>query len=375
MGEMKIGRNDLCWCGSGLKYKRCHLGRERQEPPQLWSIAKELRKVFGAKECLVPTSMKSDCSGLIVNAHTVPKRESLLKIARDNHVYSLALNLENMAKYGGRAKPELVGINKASTFSGFCSSHDNSIFAPIERQPFTKSPEQCFLLAYRAMAMELFKKKLALSASSIRRQTDKGKSISEQQRIQSFNALLDTGFSAGLKDMAYNKGLYDKILLSKDFKDIRAYVLVLDQPPPVMCSSAYSIEHDFKGNMLQDLSNLDAIAHQITYTSFFSGKNGFIVFSWLSKSDAVCRQLIDSLRALSPSRVADVLIGFFFTFTENLHIQPDWWDALSEEKREILMDWLAESMNPSLPRTLEYLNSGTTFDTWPLVDTQMIGYS
>ncbi|CAM2950850.1 hypothetical protein BST27_12850 [Mycobacterium intermedium] len=25
-----IGRNALCWCGSGLKYKKCHLGREQQ---------------------------------------------------------------------------------------------------------------------------------------------------------------------------------------------------------------------------------------------------------------------------------------------------------------------------------------------------------
>ena len=24
----KIGRNDPCWCGSGKKYKKCHLGRD-----------------------------------------------------------------------------------------------------------------------------------------------------------------------------------------------------------------------------------------------------------------------------------------------------------------------------------------------------------
>jgi uncharacterized protein YecA (UPF0149 family) len=22
------GRNDVCWCGSGKKYKKCHLGRD-----------------------------------------------------------------------------------------------------------------------------------------------------------------------------------------------------------------------------------------------------------------------------------------------------------------------------------------------------------
>ncbi|HJH15504.1 MAG TPA: SEC-C domain-containing protein, partial [Bilophila wadsworthia] len=25
--KKKIGRNDLCWCGSGKKYKKCHLYR------------------------------------------------------------------------------------------------------------------------------------------------------------------------------------------------------------------------------------------------------------------------------------------------------------------------------------------------------------
>ena len=24
----KIGRNDPCWCGSGKKYKKCHLGKD-----------------------------------------------------------------------------------------------------------------------------------------------------------------------------------------------------------------------------------------------------------------------------------------------------------------------------------------------------------
>ena len=23
--EVELGRNDLCWCGSGKKYKKCHL--------------------------------------------------------------------------------------------------------------------------------------------------------------------------------------------------------------------------------------------------------------------------------------------------------------------------------------------------------------
>ena len=28
---IKPGRNDLCWCGSGKKYKKCHLPGEQEK--------------------------------------------------------------------------------------------------------------------------------------------------------------------------------------------------------------------------------------------------------------------------------------------------------------------------------------------------------
>lgn len=28
--EKKIGRNDLCWCGSGQKYKNCHMTLDKK---------------------------------------------------------------------------------------------------------------------------------------------------------------------------------------------------------------------------------------------------------------------------------------------------------------------------------------------------------
>ncbi|MFJ2449809.1 SEC-C metal-binding domain-containing protein [Pseudomonas sp. NPDC087626] len=33
---MTTGRNELCWCGSGKKLKRCHLGRAAADPLKLW---------------------------------------------------------------------------------------------------------------------------------------------------------------------------------------------------------------------------------------------------------------------------------------------------------------------------------------------------
>jgi uncharacterized protein YecA (UPF0149 family) len=30
-GERNLGRNTLCWCGSGKKYKKCHLIEDEQK--------------------------------------------------------------------------------------------------------------------------------------------------------------------------------------------------------------------------------------------------------------------------------------------------------------------------------------------------------
>lgn len=29
--EVALGRNDLCWCGSGKKYKKCHLPKDEAD--------------------------------------------------------------------------------------------------------------------------------------------------------------------------------------------------------------------------------------------------------------------------------------------------------------------------------------------------------
>jgi hypothetical protein len=181
---MKIGRNDPCWCGSGKKYKKCHLNREDEEPIQPWQLDKGLKRVLAARQCLAPDPWKQDCSPQIGRAHTVPRSGSLAKIARDGHVYSFRFSVQGLLKASGALRPELVGINQASTFTGFCSEHDRAIFAPLETMPFTATPEQCFLLCYRAVAREIFTKQAGASmAHQYGRVMDRGKPVAVQHLL------------------------------------------------------------------------------------------------------------------------------------------------------------------------------------------------
>ena len=244
MLRMKLGRNDPCWCGSGMKYKRCHLNREVQTPLEPWEASKAFREALSTKDCLAPQVWLNKCRGPIVRAHTVPKSASLKTIARDGHVYSLDLSLDGIGKGLGGPVPKLCGIKRASTFTGFCSGHDNAIFSPLEKFVFSGTSEQCFLLGYRALAREFYTKdgggncvsmmdllsprrkefhggwsnelrpqgswkgnfdqspkRAAVAQSGLRRSLDKGKTPTEQVRIQETNHLLEIGLAAGFRDI------------------------------------------------------------------------------------------------------------------------------------------------------------------------------
>lgn len=72
----KIGRNDPCWCGSGRKYKKCHLSRmqERELPPQ--ALLGHFRKFFKVKQRLHPLASSKTC-GKVVSAHTIQRKGAL----------------------------------------------------------------------------------------------------------------------------------------------------------------------------------------------------------------------------------------------------------------------------------------------------------
>lgn len=45
--EVALGRNDLCWCGSGKKYKRCHLPQDAAEQREAHYAALFAKKTRG----------------------------------------------------------------------------------------------------------------------------------------------------------------------------------------------------------------------------------------------------------------------------------------------------------------------------------------
>jgi hypothetical protein len=372
---MKIGRNQPCWCGSGKKYKKCHLHRENQKKVQPWEAIAGMKKAFGAKYCSVPEILKTECSGNIIRAHTVSKSSNLKKISLDGHVYAFVPSFDNLTKNNGVLHPELIGINKASTFTGFCKHHDKQIFSPLEDQPFEASKEQCFLLAYRAQAREFFTKTSSTNILDMLKSSDKGKNIAEQLNIQSMVHHHSEGIDAGVKDATYHKDKLDTILCSQDFNNVNAYVINFRKTPTVMCSAGIFPEYDFLGNKLHDLLDLKTIPDLMTFSVIATDTGGAVVFCWISDENSHEKNelFIESLKNISHEKLTSSLIRFFFEFCENIFMEPTWWEDLPEPQRRYLINRLATSAMITETRKKTCLcDDGTWFDDWGLISTEEI---
>ena len=83
-----MGRNDRCWCGSGMKWKSCHRDREKQEPINIYQKLEELDVHFAEGKCLHPHASDKSCSS-VIRAHTIQRGGGLKTIAEDYHVLSV----------------------------------------------------------------------------------------------------------------------------------------------------------------------------------------------------------------------------------------------------------------------------------------------
>ncbi len=371
----KLGRNDPCWCGSGKKYKRCHLEREYQERENPWEAEQELHKAYSKRTCSVPPDWKSECRGPAIRAHTVPKSTSLKSISREGHGYGYGPTGAEVTKHKGKIPPELVGINKASTFTGFCSKHDTEFFAPLETQAFNALQEQCFLLAYRALAREIYTKDASAALSDVRKNADKGRPEPDQFAIQALSSSFDIGLAAGQRDNSRHLREMHECLLRGSFSSVRAYVVETAGPPPVMCSGGIFPEETFDGTKLHDLSDPSEHADLLTITSFYDGSRGYVALVWFPGSDTRCVPFVESLSAIPTNELTGALVRLIFEYLENTFIAPDWWESLTEGQRHALNNrmWGIADQFATGQSTGNIQPDGINLPSWAIQARSLIG--
>lgn len=352
---MKIGRNDPCWCGSGRKYKKCHLFRSRLAPEPPGKLRHKVQQHFRRVTCLHPSASPQTC-GQVIKAHTLQKAAVIRRLAdASGHVLGF-YPPELVAP--GRLRLREIGINRASTFSGLCNRHD-SLFEPLENHPFEGSPEQCALLGYRAVLHELYTKSGSAGAHALLRDTaDRGFDEQGQHTIQETITARQSGISLGLSDLASMRAVYDHAVLAHDWTALAGAALFFDGFLAVAATGAIQPDFDVNGRRLQDLAS-EAFVQGLAVGVATTTTGAALVFSWPLAYER-SQEFVGSVLSLAPDVRSAVCVEWMFRHFENIYFSPSWWRELREDQRQRL-NTLAAVLNPYG----EYLPYGiSTYTSW-----------
>lgn len=333
-----MGRNERCWCRSGRKWKQCHAVREYASSLPPSAFKPTFYQLAAQTElCYHPTA-PIGCSKGIIRAHTIQKRTGLNLIAERGHVLSARDGQDDNKAFN----LQLVGVNKASTFRGFCSKHDTDIFKMAENRS-NVDKISAFLLSYRALCYESYMKKVAVKTiRNFRDNMDRGKLFEAQVKIQQELSYFAHTTHLGEFEHDRLKLIWDAELPNCGGPNFKWFAITFDGSIPLVASGSFFPEHDFGGNRLQPLSS--PIGH-LALMSFnilpFEG-NTAAVFGWLDSKPQNSR-FIESLRGIPSSHLASSVVQFAFDTSDNLFVSPKWWKSLAPAPQQFLLEVLRSS--------------------------------
>jgi hypothetical protein len=285
------------------------------------------------KACFHPEA-PAGC-GKVIRAHTLQRSGIIQRLVGiDNHVLSFyPLEYDD----GGNPRIHPVGWREASTFLGFCVSHDSGLFSIIENQSFAGSDSQILLVGYRALCHELYQKQAATDAEQVLIDNlDRGKTESDQRMIQEMLAIQSAGRRTGLQELRILKGTYDEILRTGDYSALHTAVLWFRGDPCVASTGIVHVDFDLRGGRLQNLAKDPPPMHGLTFGVLSTTEGCAFVAAWPAEFHK-CDEFIRSLLTYERDEVPSLLTEFFFAYVENTYFSEAWWSALPESNRKHLM--------------------------------------
>jgi len=249
-------------------------------------------------------------------------------------------DVQTLIKTRGKYQAKKIGINEASTFTGFCATHDNSLFAPLESSAYTGTREQNFLMFFRAWSHELHSKEGARRTISNMRDADRGRSVAQQRSMQSFLDGYEDSVKLGLRDLKVFKELLDHAWDSRSFDIIESCVVEFQSKLPFVCSGATYPYFSTTGVNLQQYS-VDAAPAPLSITLLIEEARTIAVLSWLKEYAAAPSRFVSEL--LGEPIVSDALCRVIYSCIENVYANPEWWNGLAPAQRDELVARMKDS--------------------------------
>jgi len=244
-----------------------------------------------------------------------------------------------------QSEPQRRGWREASTFTGFCDRHDSKTFAPLETRAFIGTPEQGFLLAYRAECHELYQKQASdRSHNPLRQIADRGMSREDQEQVQALHAVVGEGVKKGLHDSRHYKGLMDAELLAASFDAYSTLFVQFEGEIGIAGTGAPTPNRSFAGEELCALHDPTTLIPRLYVGLVPAERGGAAVFVW-RKGESGPERFMTDLRGLSWGVIPGVVVQFILAYIENTYFSAAWWRSL-DDREKLHVRSLATMGNP-----------------------------
>jgi hypothetical protein len=278
--------------------------------------------------CLAP---EGDCSRPGISAHTVQNARTLELLQRDGHLKTFKQRLDREGKLS--LAIENVGRNYATTFEGFCSQHDTSLFLPIDTRPLDiSSPEQLFLLAYRAVAREIH----AQMSGALRMQQafQDGVGAGRIPRDQPSEPGMLSLRHMIIADQGYKyKHDLDAALLAKDYSPLQHVVLHLpDTAPSIATAACFTVP-----NWTQCLARVTLNVLPI------SGTESVAIFSFTHEHGEAARSMLDRIFESDGYLLKYLLSKLVLARCENSVFSPHTFDLWTEDQINAMSEYFSKT--------------------------------
>ena len=273
-----------------------------------------------------------ECEHQSINSHTISKN-CLRALADNSHLITPKPVPTNSRK----EKPtrfESRGIKKASTYRGFCSAHDNDLFYKIDAIQDQIDLDGVMRFFLRSLGQEYQKKIRAFATLDALKIYDMDLNHDEIHRYEVFGQRV--GANALWKQFVE---VYQAIK-ENDHSDFRYLTIDFNQLYPFSYLGCYSYELEY---MEIELGDMNPMNFRSCVMGLVPTENGSTFFMGWHKNYTpyVSRFLINLGK--SKGAVPEFIFQHAIALTENIFINPTWYDKIGDEWREVVESYFRET--------------------------------
>jgi len=303
-------------------------------------LFKEIKNIFPTK-CIYANG----CDKKPINSHSIQSSRTLKALSNNKNKVGLFSGSVDPFE-GVSFQVKEVGINKATTFLGLCSEHDNKTFEPIEKKDFSPDDlEQLFKYCYRTVLRQYY----VLNQIDLRWR----KKVNEMDKKDDFKVVLFLSNSymayINLFNFSKIKNVFDLAELTGNFdRDIIFNVRELDEVLPIAVSSAFTPTYDFKNNLINDYKDRNVVPIHVCLTVFPENNKTYVILGHLKHQDKALVSYVNQF--MKEPDIYDILSETIFRHIENFVINPDYWNSISKDRKENIIKFFEQTLHRDVER-------------------------